>query len=56
MMFILGIIIGFFVSFFVLKHQIQKDGAGQLKCCKSCPYYNTPIQTSDSEEIEHDGN
>lgn len=53
-MFVLGILVGFFVSFFVLKHQIQKDGAGQLKCCKTCPYFNTPIENSETGENEDD--
>lgn len=37
---ILGIFIGFLVSFLVLKRSIVKSGYGQLKVCKeTCPYY-----------------
>ena len=50
--FFLGIVIGFFISFFVLKRQIQKDGAGQLKVCKSCPFYT--IKSSDMGGNEHE--
>ena len=49
--FVLGIVVGFFVSFFLLKRQIQKDGAGQLKVCQSCPFYNT--RSSDTG-VEHE--
>lgn len=37
--FFIGILIGAFVAFFVLKRQISKDGAGNLRCCKKCPYF-----------------
>ena len=37
-----GVVIGFFVSFFFLKSQIRKTGAGEMKVCKeTCPYYST---------------
>lgn len=39
MQLVVGVIIGFLVSFFVIKSQIKKNGAGQLKCCQSCPYF-----------------
>ncbi|MBQ8134858.1 MAG: hypothetical protein IJ192_10710 [Clostridia bacterium] len=39
--FIFGLIVGFFVSFIVIKKQISKDGAGQLKVCEKCPYFRT---------------
>ena len=39
-MFFVGLFIGFLISFFFLKHQIQKDGPGQLKICQSCPFCN----------------
>lgn len=39
MYFFVGLIIGFLVAFFVLKRQISKDGAGNLKCCQRCPYF-----------------
>ena len=43
-----GLVVGFLVSFFMIKRQIAKDGAGQLKCCQSCPYFKAP-NVSDSE-------
>lgn len=39
-MFVIGILIGFFVSFFVLKRSINNAGCGELKMCRNrCPYY-----------------
>ena len=51
MIFFLGIVVGFLVSFFVLKRSIQKDGAGALKVCQKCPYLNTSSEKGES----HDG-
>lgn len=45
----IGVIIGFLIGFFFLKHQIKKDGAGQLKVCQSCPYFNRSIDTAVTE-------
>lgn len=49
----IGVIIGFLVGFFFLKHQIKKDGAGQLKVCQTCPYFGKPVNTTvtESEDI-----
>ena len=41
-----GVLVGFVLSFLVIKVQIKKDGAGQLKCCQTCPYF----KTGESEE------
>lgn len=53
MMFFLGLIIGFLVSFFCLKRSIQKNGAGQLKVCQSCPFFSIK-QSSDVVEDKHE--
>ena len=45
--FIAGLVLGFVGAFWFIKRQIAKDGAGQLKCCQSCPYFNAPIPQSE---------
>ena len=49
---IIGMCIGFLVAFFTLKSQIRKNGAGQLKVCKTCPYYGTPVMTGEGYDNE----
>ena len=53
-MFFVGLFIGFLISFFFLKHQIQKDGPGQLKICQSCPFCNK-VNASVEESAQDDG-
>ena len=51
--FIGGVLVGFLFAFFAIKRQIAKDGAGQLKCCQSCPYFKAPIPSQgDIEDSE----
>lgn len=39
-----GIVIGFLISFFVLKRSINKTGYGELKVCRNtCPYYRSAV-------------
>lgn len=45
--FILGIALGFAVAFFVIKKQINKDGAGQMRVCQNCPYFKAPIPSDE---------
>lgn len=46
-----GLVVGFLVSFFMIKRQIAKDGAGQLKCCHSCPYFKAPVLSGSDSEV-----
>lgn len=52
MWFIAGLVIGFLVSFLVIKDQIKKSGAGGMKICETCPYYTavTRGRCTDSED------
>ena len=43
---LVGVFLGFLISFFWLKNQINKTGAGEMHVCKkTCPYYSTHIKT-----------
>ena len=45
-----GVLVGFIISFLVLKRSINKTGYGELKVCKnSCPFYRScnEVQTDD---------
>ena len=53
--FIFGLIMGFFMAFFVLKYTINKSGYGELKMCREkCPYYRAVEISSGKEEGEDD--
>lgn len=55
-MLIIGIVIGFLVSFITLKSTINKSGCGELKMCKQhCPYY-TSVELNRRKEEEGDDN
>lgn len=38
--FFLGLFVGVLVSMLFLKHNLKKDGAGNLKICRDCPHKN----------------
>ena len=47
---ICGVIIGFVISFFVLKRTINRTGYGQLKMCRdTCPYYRSAVNDVKTE-------
>lgn len=35
----IGCVIGLVFGILLIKRQIKRDGAGQLKCCQNCPYF-----------------
>ena len=46
-----GVVIGFIISFFVLKRSINKTGCGSLKMCREhCPYFSAASNKVDSNE------
>lgn len=52
---ICGVIIGFVISFFVLKRTINRTGYGQLKMCRdTCPYYRTAVNDVVKTEVTDD--
>lgn len=51
----IGVIIGYSISFFVLKRSINKAGYGELRMCReTCPYYRTAVNNSASDEVFDD--
>lgn len=49
-----GMIIGFFISFLVLKRSINRAGCGELRMCRDrCPYYRT-IEVKDKDGDDDD--
>lgn len=49
----IGVLIGFFVSFFVLKRSINKTGYGELKMCKTvCPYYQSYVRAVSEDDSD----
>lgn len=42
-----GVLVGFLFSFIIIKRSINKDGAGQLKCCQNCPYFKAASESGE---------
>lgn len=52
--FFLGLVIGFLISFFVIKRSVIRNGAGQLKVCQTCPFFKVVDSVSEVPEEEGD--
>lgn len=53
----IGVVIGFFISFFVIKRSILKTGYGQMRVCReTCPYFNKMKPTVDDNDDGDDDN
>lgn len=51
----IGVIIGYVISFIVLKRSINKAGYGELRMCReTCPYYRTAVNNAASDEVFDD--
>lgn len=51
----IGVIIGYVISFLVLKRSINKAGYGELKMCReTCPYYRTAVNNAVKNEVTDD--
>lgn len=49
-----GMIIGFIISFLVLKRSINKAGCGELRMCRDkCPYYRS-IEVDNKKKFGED--
>ena len=49
----IGVLIGFIISFLVLKRSINKTGYGELKVCKNtCPYYQSYYSVDVEEDVD----